>query len=136
MVSTIQTSTRGVTYCCCLIDFLSGIFGSLEEDYYITYTHMAFRSVQRYLILNAAATTGVGQTIDVRDFRNCVVKIGTATSANLTVKAQGAVASFTTDTTPPTFSAAQTVANNWDFIQMIDLQDGSPINGDVGFVVT
>jgi len=97
---------------------------------------MAFRSVQRYLILNAAATTGVGQTIDVRDFRNCVVKIGTATSANLTVKAQGAVASFTTDTTPPDFSAAQTVANNWDFIQMIDLQDGSSINGDVGFVVT
>jgi len=97
---------------------------------------MAFRSVQRYLILDAKAATGVGVTIDVRDFRDCVVKIGTATSANLTVKAQGAVANMFTSNTPPDFAATQTVANNWDFVQMVDLQDGSPINGDVGFVVT
>ncbi len=97
---------------------------------------MAFRSVQRYLILDAKAATGVGNTIDVRDFRNCVVKIGTASSANLTVKAQGAVASVTTPDTPPTFSSTQSVANHWDYVQMIDLEDGTPVDGDTGFVVT
>lgn len=96
---------------------------------------MALRSVQRYLILDAKAATGIGKTIDVRDFRNCVVKIGTATSANLTVQAQGAVASAATPDTPPDFSSTQTVSNHWDFVQMVDLQDASPVNGDVGFVV-
>lgn len=97
---------------------------------------MSFRSVQHYMVLDAKAATGIGNTIDVRDFRNCVVKIGTATSANLTVKAQGAVASASTPNTPPTFSTAQSVANHWDYVQMIDLQDGNPVNGDTGFVVT
>jgi hypothetical protein len=74
--------------------------------------------------------------IDVRDFRNCVVKIGTASSANLTVKAQWYVASAATPTTPPDFAAAQTVANNWDYVQMIDLQNAAPVDGDTWFVVT
>ncbi len=97
---------------------------------------MAFRSVQHYQIFNAKATTGTSSVIDVRDFRNCVVKIGTATSANLTVKAQWAVASASTTTTPPTFSSAQSVSNHWDYIQMVDLQNGAAVDGDTGFVVT
>lgn len=94
------------------------------------------RQVVHYNILDAKAATGVGNTIAVRDFRNCVVRIGTASSANLTVKAQGAVALPSTNYTAPNFAAAQTVANLWDYIQMIDLQNGNPINGDDGFVVT
>lgn len=85
---------------------------------------MAFRSVQHYLILDAQAATGTGRVIDVRDFRNCVVKIGTASSANLTVKCQGAIASAATPNTPPDFSAAQSVSNHWDYIQMVDLNTG------------
>lgn len=97
---------------------------------------MAFRSVQHYLIFDAQAATGTGRVIDVRDFRDCIVKIGTASSANLTVKAQGAIASAATPNTPPTFSSAQSVSNHWDYVQMVDLQDGSSVNGDTGFVVT
>lgn len=97
---------------------------------------MAFRSVQHYKILDAKATTGIGNTIDVRDFRNCIVKIGTASSANLTVKAQGAVASSATPNTPPTFSSAQSVSNHWDYVQMVDLQNGAAVDWDTGFVVT
>lgn len=96
---------------------------------------MSFRSVRHYKIFDAQATTGTSNTIDVRDFRNAVVKIGTASSANLTVKCQWAVASSATDTTPPTFSSAQSVANHWDYVQMVDLEDGSAIDGDTGFVV-
>tara|TARA_R110000868_G_scaffold410411_1_gene698378 strand:- start:88 stop:372 length:285 start_codon:yes stop_codon:yes gene_type:complete len=93
---------------------------------------MSNRSVVHYRILNAKAATGSDTTygIDVRDFRNCVVSIGTASSANLTCKAQGAIALASASNTPPDFTAAQTVANNWDYIQMVDLNDGSPVSGD------
>lgn len=94
------------------------------------------RQVQHYVILDAKATTGVGVSIPVMDYRNAVVKIWTSGSANLTVKAQGAVTSPTTEFTAPDFSASQTIADNWDYVQMIDLNDGTPINGDTGFVVT
>ncbi len=38
--------------------------------------------------------------------------------------------------TPPDFAAAQTVTNNWDYIQMIDLNSGSSVVGDTGMVCT
>ena len=97
---------------------------------------MSMRSVQHYRILNAKASTGTGSVIDVRDYRDCIVKIGTTTSGNLTVKCQGAVASAATPDTPPDFTAAQSATNHWDYVQMVDLQNGSPVDGDTGFVVT
>lgn len=104
----------------------------------INYNHMSLsgRQVVHYNILTAKAATGVGNSIPVRDFRNCVVRIGTASSANLTLKAQGAICQTATDYTAPDFAAARTVANLWDYIQMIDLQNGTPVNGDDGFIVT
>ncbi len=89
-----------------------------------------------YTILDAKATTWIWNTIAVKDFRNCVVKIWTASSANLTVKAVGAIASFNTPDTAPDFSASQSVANNWDYLQMIDLSDWSPINWTTWFVAS
>ncbi len=92
------------------------------------------RQVLHYTVLDAKAATGVGVTIPVRDFRNCVIAIGTASSANLTVKCKGAVALANSDYTAPDFSAAQTVANNWSYVQMVDLNDGTPVTGSTGFV--
>lgn len=89
------------------------------------------RTVKREIVLNAKATTWVWTTLDVSNYRNVVVKIWTASSANLTVKCQWAVWAE-----PPDFSAAQSVANNWDYVQMVDLQDGSAINWDTWFVAT
>ena len=94
------------------------------------------RQVLHYTVLDAKATTGVGNTIDVRDFRNAVIKIGTSGSANLTVKIQGAIASPSNDFLAPDFASAQSVTNHWDYVQAIDLNDGTPLNGDTGFVVT
>lgn len=86
--------------------------------------------------MTAKAATWVGNTINVTDYRNAVVKIGTASSANLTVKCQGAIASPLTSEVAPNFASAQSVANHWDYVQMIDQQDGNPVSGDTGFVVT
>ena len=34
--------------------------------------------------------------------------------------------------TCPNFAAAQSVTNNWDFVDVIDLEDGASIDGDTG----
>lgn len=86
-----------------------------------------------YTIMSAKAATGVGNTIYCSDFRNAIVTIATAGSpaATLTVNCKGA-----TGNSAPTFTSAASSTNMWDTVQMIDLQDGNPINGDTGLGFT
>lgn len=85
------------------------------------------RENKQYIILDAKAATGVGQNIMVKDYRHLVVAIGTASNANLTLKAVGSL-----EETAPDFSTAQSVSNMYDFIEMVDLQSGSKVTGDTG----
>ena len=85
------------------------------------------RDYKQYTILDAQAATGIGKNIFVGDSQHITIMVSTASSANLTVKMQGAMTEEA-----PDFSAAQTVANQWDYIEMKDLQDGSAIDGDTG----
>ncbi len=70
--------------------------------------------------------------INVLDFRHMIVAIssdggGTATA---TIKCVGSI-----NETVPDFAAARSVANNFEFIQMIDKQDGGTgLAGDTGVV--
>ena len=86
------------------------------------------RDYTHFTILDAKAAPGVGNSIHVGDSRHIIISVGTASSANLTCKFQGSIAE-----TAPDFSAAQSVANHWDYIEVKDLQDGSAIDGDTGF---
>jgi hypothetical protein len=45
----------------------------------------------------------------------------------MTIKIQGSIAE-----TIPDFNAAQSITNKWDYIEVIDLQDGTAIDGDTG----
>ena len=85
------------------------------------------RDTKFYTILDAKAATGVGLSINVKDFRHLVVIIGTADNANLTVKAVGSI-----EEDAPNFASAQAVENMYDFIEMVDYQDGAKIAGDTG----
>ena len=79
-------------------------------------------------ILTAAAATGVGTTIDVRDYRHIVLQVSAALNSSLTFKIQGSVQS-----TAPTFSDAQAEANHWDYLAAYDLNDANAmITGDTG----
>jgi hypothetical protein len=51
--------------------------------------------------------------------------------ADMTVKFQGSASDAC-----PDFAAAQTVNNRWDYIQVVDLEDGNATDGDTGFVVS
>lgn len=75
----------------------------------------------------------IGKSIDVSDFRHCILSFSGSSSASMTVKFQGSIGdSPTSPDTAPDFSAAQAYNNQWDYIQVIDLEDGSPIDGDTG----
>lgn len=78
-------------------------------------------------VLDAKATTGVSQPINVEGYSHVILAVHTASSANLTVKFQGSIAE-----SAPNFAGAQTPANAWDYVQVKDLEDGSSIDGDTG----
>jgi len=93
---------------------------------------MANRNFVDQTILDAAATTATGKAVLVDDFKNIVLSYATdgGSDAALTVKFQGSVQDDC-----PDFSAAQSVTNHWDYIEVVDLEDGTAIDGDTGIAV-
>jgi hypothetical protein len=75
----------------------------------------------------------VGNAINVEMYKHLLLTVNTdgGGDADMTVQFQGSAADDC-----PDFSAAQAVDNEWDFVQIVDLEDGSAIDGDVGFVVS
>ena len=75
----------------------------------------------------------IGSDILVENFRNALLAFDTdgGGDAAFTVKIQGSV-----QTEVPDFSAAQTKSNQWEYIQIIDLEDGASIDGDTGVSVS
>lgn len=78
-------------------------------------------------MFSAKAATGVSTVFNVSDYRNITLIFGTASSANLTIKFQASASD-----TCPDFSAAQSVSNHWDYVQVFDYQSGLGIDGDTG----
>ena len=73
-----------------------------------------------------------GNAIFVKDFANAILTFATdgGGDAALTVKIQGSI-----QETCPDFSAAQSASNMWDYIDVVDLEDQSSIDGDTGVAV-
>lgn len=82
-------------------------------------------------VLDAKDETGTGNAILVKDFEECAFIVGTAGSANLTVKIQ-----VSNQDTIPNFGASATVANHWDYGEVINLSDGVDVSGATGVVAT
>jgi len=97
---------------------------------------LAWRQVVHYPIFAAKWTVGTSISIPMKDFRNCILAIWTTSNANMTVKAQWAIATYTNPDTPPDFTASQSSSNLWDYVQMIDLNSWATVAWDTWFVVT
>ena len=99
---------------------------------------MAGRSPIAYQVFTAQAATGNSNTFFAGDFRNAVVTINTAGSANMTIKFQGALAAVgaASGSQAPDFTAAQSATNRWEYIQVVDYQSGAQIDGDTGIVLS
>lgn len=78
-------------------------------------------------VLSAADSTETGVSVKVNNYRHIVLALGGDNNANLTVKFQGSISSDA-----PDFSASRSISNHWDYVQVVDLQNGSAINGDTG----
>jgi len=80
-------------------------------------------------VLSNATTTAVGATVSVVYYRNLGIDI-TSEGSTGTVK----FACSLLDTTPD-FSVGPTVTNTWDYVQVVDTEDGNTYEGDTGIVL-
>lgn len=81
-------------------------------------------------ILSAQKTTGAGTTLTVSNTKTLTLWVGAAgmgAGDTVTIKVQGTVGHAV-----PTWGSAQSVTNIWDYIQIVDLEDGSNVDGDTG----
>jgi len=91
------------------------------------------RQFVEYTIFSVKGAAGTGLAIPCKDFRHVIFSLatdGVNASPGLTVKFQGAISPVSNAS--PAFGSARSVANMWDYIEVIDLQDGSAIDGDTG----
>lgn len=87
---------------------------------------------EAFTVMSGKTDTGIGTPFNMGDYRHVVVLLSSASSANFTVKAVGTIVDGSTKLQPPDFTAAQSASAPYEFIQMVDLQNGSAINGDTG----
>ena len=72
-----------------------------------------------------------GRSIYIGDAEHSVIHLTFSGTPTMTVKVQGGI---TLDS--PDFNAAQSTTNKWDYIDVIDVEDGASIDGDTGFACT
>lgn len=84
-----------------------------------------------YTVLDEAAATGAGKSIYVGDFRHVVFGLFTSGSANATIQFAGSVAKDA-----PDFDSSQSPTNQWDYIEVVDLEDRTAIDGDTGVTMS
>lgn len=95
------------------------------------------RDVKQYTILSAVGPAASGIAILCQDYRYAVLSYATDGGADAasTVKFQGAIDDGATAGAAPDFSAAASVTNMWDYVQVADLENGDSIDGDTGIAV-
>jgi hypothetical protein len=94
---------------------------------------MALRNTADAVIMNAVGAAATGNTMFVDDFKNVIFSYATdgGGDANSTIKFQGSI-----QEDAPDFSAAQTVTNHWDYIEVVNLDTGAAIDGATGVART
>lgn len=90
-------------------------------------------SIKSEVILDDVSSEQTSQELLVTDFRHVVFSVGTSGSADLDVKFRGAITDPQADTTTDLTSAASQT-NQWDYVQVINLNDQGTDNGDTGIV--
>ena len=84
------------------------------------------RTVNRILALDAS-TSGVSKPIRVTDYQHIVFSVEGPGGSDRTVKVQGSIGQGN-----PNFSASSAVGNMWDYIEVIQLSDGTKVAGGTG----
>lgn len=86
---------------------------------------------QLVTITDAKAANGAGNSINVEYWRDKEISLDSAGSAAMIVKFVGSY-----QDTAPTFTSAQSVNNQWDYVAVRDREDNSVIEGDTGITLS
>ena len=82
-----------------------------------------------YTVFSAEGATGASSTIPVADFNVIAIAIHGDATADLTVKVCGSIADDA-----PTWTAARSLTNSWDYVSCVDINSNAVIVGDTGIV--
>ena len=82
-------------------------------------------------VLTEKAATGASSAISVNDYQKLGIQFGTTDSTNATIKFAVSLSEIA-----PDFGSAQSATNHWDYVDVIDLQDGASIDGDTGITLS
>lgn len=76
--------------------------------------------------------------LSTQDFRNVELSVITSSSSNQTLKISGSLGKPDEDKDgdTPNFGATQSDDNPYNFLQLVDLEDGSTVAGDTGIVTS
>lgn len=78
-------------------------------------------------VLTSTSTNGAGTKIDVGLYRGVACAMDTERTSSYTLKFAGSLSD-----TAPDFNSAASVSNQWDYIEVVDVEDGNTIDGDTG----
>ena len=84
---------------------------------------------QERVMLNAVEANATSSPFNVADFQHIGVTIS-ASSTSGTVKFGCSMSE-----TAPTVSTTPNLTNRWDYVEIVDLQNGSTIDGDTGIAM-
>ena len=93
------------------------------------------RRISDHTTLIAGSATSISPGWRVSDYRNIILQISGSASANLKVFVKGAIGRGGAYDSAPNFTVNKSDRNEasaWDYIEVIDLEDGSAIDGDDG----
>lgn len=85
-------------------------------------------------IMTLQSTAVAGDAMLVKDYQHLVVLLATGSVGSgdsVTVKFQGSL-----EDAPPTWDSAKSESNRWENIQVVDLEDGSSIDGATGITIS
>ena len=88
---------------------------------------------RRLLLDNSATAVSAGWLVS--DYRNCILQIIGSSDADMKIFIKGSLGRGVELMDAPNFdvrSSARDDASAWDFIEVVDLEDGAAIDGDDG----
>ena len=82
------------------------------------------------LVMDAVTAVTTGTAFNVADFQNTIFTVATAPNgASSTLKFVCSMSE-----SAPDFTVAPTVSNRWDYVEVMDLDDGTVVDGNAGLV--
>ena len=82
-------------------------------------------------IYDAHASTTSGNKLGVVEYRTIVCSVVGHSAPTATIKFAGSISEDT-----PNFDVTQSVTNTWDYVEIVDTQNGATIDGDTGISFT